>query len=1137
MGMKDANQRLVNGGGRMTKWKGQAASLAPSLILGTVSATALMVPLAFAETVTTERTTAFVSSVDEDHTITDTGAVRVTPSNDNALVEINLADYTRTLSNQGTIESTNATGRTQAGIAVNGILSGAVANSGDVTLQATGGSSADLRGIDVDLVTGSVDNAGRVSVSATASADARAVGITGNDVSGTLTNAGEIAATASGTSAFAAGIYVRAVSGDVENTGTITATANGTGPSATAYGARLIGVSGSFLNSGTIDVSSTAGSEASSYGVRAFDISGDVTNTGTVRVAATGVTSANAYGLDFDTIETAGTLSNSGTVAVAVVGALVSPVYDPEGYAVGIGGHAIDGSLRNSGDVTVDVLRWGEAIGEGIRSSTVSGQLENSGAITVQTTTTVPARSSTANLSVATGIAARTVTGSITNSGTITAQASGRDIVDATGIRADSVDLGGTVTNSGSIVVAARSSSSSADADGMRVVSLSGTLANSGTIQVTAQSNYHEAHGMWALHTESSGRIENSGNIAVSGLHTSGTATGIYTGGLDGTLLNSGTISVRSEGYRVTATGLSAGRYRDLYLAPSEGVSGALSNTGVVTVAASGTGTVEAFGVSVGRVEGSVSNSGTISVTGEAEHGGLATGIAVESVETAGRVTNSGTIAVTADYSDARRFYVAGIGSGLMEGQLINEGRIQVTARQAAPSAADPAVVAGIGVLEVAGTMDHSGTIDVTSSGGANSEAYGIYAETLSGQINVSGAVTVQGVENSYAIYLGDGDGVLNIDTSAEIDGAIRVADHDVNLTHSGGTRVYRFEDANTAAGTFTTDVTIENGVWFVDDEGGAAPVYTAAVGEDFSVNTVMPFELSGLSGELSQELNVQGGPQVSRNATFENTTSTPLRSFARFGYSHSKGRSGTGADRARLGSLTAGVTGQAQDLRYGVGLSFASGRSTQGTNTMAIDGGYLSAMVAKDFGFADLSFGIGWGAFDHTNRRTIAGSADAVGDYHSTLKTAQVGISRAFQLSDRVTLTPRAGYLIGEQHIDGYTETGSSANASFAARNVQFEEAQLGVSLSTSVGAGVMSASLDVVHRKVDSPEVIDVSIFGTTTALATGGTEDDTFGQLGLSYQHDLGASGLLCLSANRRFGARTQDHYLSAEMSWMF
>ncbi|WP_209081624.1 autotransporter domain-containing protein [Shimia sp. R9_3] len=1120
--MEDRTQRFASSGGRMTKWKGQAASLAPSLILGPVSATALMIPAALAETVDSERTAPFVTSVDEDHRITETGAVRVTPLSDNALVEINLTDYTNTLSNQGTIESSNATDGTHAAIAINGTLSGTVANSGNVTLQAAGASSADLRGMDLDLVSGAVSNSGTIAVAADVTSDARAHGISGSEISGSITNSGDISANADGSSAIAAGIYVRDVSGDIENTGNITATANGTGTSATAYGARMIGVSGSFVNSGTIDVSGTAGSEASSYGVRAFDVSGVVTNTGTVHVSAAAGTNPNAYGVDFDTIEAGGVLSNSGTIEVTAAGANGS-----SGSAGGIEVQSIDGSLSNSGDISVAVSGVSWAYGEGINSSSVSGDLENSGNVIVQTSGMSSAS--------ATGVATRFVSGTVTNSGSITARANGSSYAYATGLRTFSVDTSSEVTNSGSIVVEAQGQGSSVTATGMRSIFLSGTLTNSGTLQATASGSTASATGMWTMSADNTARIENSGDITVSvnAVASSAQANGMFVGGMSGALLNSGTVSVQANGQYSEAAGISAGQNEG----PFFGLSGDVLNVGVVEVSATGTSEASTFGLNVGSVDGSVTNTGTLSVTAAAEFGGLATGIAVQDVGTAGSITNSGDITVTANYSDATGFYAAGIGSGLMEGSLVNDGTISVTASQPAPSMADAAFVAGIGALEVAGTLDHTGAIEVTSAGGTNSQAYGIYAATLSGQINISGDVAAQGAERTYAIYLGDGNGALNIETSAEIDGTIRVADHDVALTHSGDTRVYQFEDANTVAGTFTTDVNIDNGAWFVSDEGGSAPVYTSAVGEDFAVNTLMPFELSGLSDDLSQELGVQSGGQVSRNATAERVSDMPLSSFARFGYSRSKGTTAMGAERAHLGALTAGLTGQAQDLRYGVGLSFASGNSSQASNNTDTDGVYLSAMLARDFGFADLSIGIGWGAFDHENRRAIAGSADAVGDYDSTLKSAYVGISRAFKLSDRFTLTPRASYLYGEQEIDGYTETGSSANATFGTRDIQFEEAQLGASLSTLLGNGVMSFSLDAVHRSVDSPELVDVSIFGTTTALTAGGSEEGTLGQLGISYQTDLGTRGSLSLSANRRFGSGAQDQYVSAEYSWTF
>ena len=96
--------------------------------------------------------------------------------------------------------------------------------------------------------------------------------------------------------------------------------------------------------------------------------------------------------------------------------------------------------------------------------------------------------------------------------------------------------------------------------------------------------------------------------------------------------------------------------------------------------------------------------------------------------------------------------------------------------------------------------------------------------------------------------------------------------------------------------------------------------------------------------------------------------------------------------------------------------------------------------------------------------------------------------------------ITPRASFLYGRQNLDSYTETGASANATIGERDVTFTEARLGGSYATSVAGGVLSASLAAVHRDADAPSAVDVTLFGNTLVLASGGSGTETFGEVGV-------------------------------------
>lgn len=1124
--MSNAGKKSIasRAGGRMIKWKGCVASMAPSLFLGTVSISALIVAGAQAETVNTARTTALVSAVDEDHTITQNGSINLDPMTDRGLVQINVAQYNQTLSNDGTLAAENVGSGTHVGMGINGVLAGSVSNSGSIALTSTAVTSGDHRGIDLADIQGDVSNTGSIGVSIDGTSHVQATGIHGGSMSGAITNTGDIAVAAGGSSARAYGINTRATSGSIDNSGTISVAANGTGSSATAYGVRMIGLSGAFQNSGTIDVAANAGSEGSAYGVIAYDVSGDLENTGSLRVVATGDTNPVAIGLEYSDLAATGNITNGGTIEVLATGNGASSA-----SASGISGQTVDGVLTNNGTITVNASGGSWASAEGVSARSVSGSILNTG--------TIAAQASGSSSAYANGIASNAVSGTLHNSGSITAAATGSSYAYATGVYNFMLDAGATLVNSGTLLVSAHAGGSSASATGIRSGFVSGDLENSGTLQVDVSSaSFAYAEGINTYVVNTGAHLRNSGDIqlTVNSGNSSAVASGIQTAVLFGNLENTGTIDVTAHGTYARATGLAAGSTEG---GPFATLTGQLTNSGAIAVNATGISNAVAYGMRAGTVSGSATNTGTIDVIASGAANGLATGMDFQQVDATGTVRNSGTITVLADYANASAYYAAGIGGGPVDGTLENTGTIRVTSTNASLDGAETAFLAGIGAFDVAGSLQHDGTIDVTSAGGAGSRAYGIYANTLSGTITVNGDIAVGGSENDYAIFAGDGAGTLNVNTTALIEGLIRVEDHDVTLTHLGDVRVYQFEDANIASGLFTSNVTIDNGAWFVSDAGGSAPVYASVIGEDFAANTLLPFQIGALADGLSYELAKAPEGAVSRNATNIVGAQPSFRTFARLGYSRSDGTSMAGSERSELGSLTAGVTATAGDANYGIGLSLASANASQAANSTDVDGVFLSAEVTRDFGFAELSFGLGYGKFDHTNRRVIGGSPDAIGQFSSASKTAHLGISRDFLLSDRVTLTPRASYRTGVQDIQGYTETGSLANATLPSRTVDFQEAKLGLRVVNNLGAGALSISMDAVHRSVSSPTTVNVSTFGSTASLTAGGSQEETFGQFAIEYTTSFGQNDLLTVSASSNIGSGSNSQTYAAEYAWKF
>eukprot|EP00903_Cladosiphon_okamuranus_P002344 g2342.t1 len=875
-------------------------------------------------------------------------------------------------------------------------------------------------------------------------------------------------------------------------------------------------LSGYVVNANMLTIASPETSNDFLRGIQTGSNSGVIENSGDISIDLTGSTQGRVIGID--STDTSGMVSNSGTIGVSVDALSAT--------ATGIETGVISGIFENSGQISANAS--GDSVtAYGAVMFFLTGSASNSGTITVSATASSEA--SAAGIRVI-----GPVTGSLTNSGTVTVDAFAGTNPNVTGLDISMTDTTGTVANSGTITVTAMGSGSTASsgfASGISSFITSGSLSNSGSINASVDGVYYgSAAGIWVNSLTTGGMLSNSGTIAAKSVAvTTASAFGLALSTIDGSVSNSGTIAVSAQASTAFAMGI---------LGNSVGTGSSIQNSGTISAAGTGTSSLTIRGIEVQTLSGSINNSGAIQVTATGQSGGLATGIAFNTVDTNGTVTNSGTIDVTAHFENAEGFYAAGIGGGPFDGTLVNSGSIDVRSTAVPATSASNANIYGIAAYSVSNSIIHSGTITVESAGGTNSQAYGIFVDTLPGQVDVSGDIAVSGAETNYGIYLGSGGGTLNIDSTADINGTIRVLDHNVNLTHVGEAAVYRFEDADTATGTFTTRVAVPNGAWFSQGAGGAAPVYAAVSGSDFDVNTLVPFQIGELNDALTGRLRAIGSANRFDRAAFAFNGAPETRGefspYVNAAYSRARQGATSSASSAdsNLNSLNAGVT---HDLgggtRYGVGISYAKGIATQSPNTLDTTGGLLSGVLSQKLGFVDLSAGLGAGWFSHKNHRQIASSSDAIGNFSSTVVTGQVGISTDIGLPGNVILTPEALFRLGQQRFGGYTETGSDANATVAGRDVTFSQVNIGATLAAQIGPGILSASAAAVRRDVDGPSTVDVSIFGTGATLASDVGRSETFGEFTLGYDQPVGGSGMLSMKAQAGIGQDSMTQSFSA------
>ena len=805
------SRRPVARGGRLLKWKGKVASVAPSVFICLVGVGAVLAGISSAQTISEEQDTPLVLTMDEDIVITPTGSIEVGTLFETA---ISITDFSSDFINRGKIRTTSLMAVRDVygnGVLVSGgvtspgrfenhgvVEAEAIAdrdendelefqirgfffvnnveadftNTGQITVTANtdGYAEADAIAFESD-VRANVTNAGVVTTIVTGDTSAAASGYNfSNELNGDFTNSGTIIVEVKSPDAIsvADGVYVgERMIGDISNSGTIMATATARG-TASVRGYRVLsglgcppeesdcpeeGINGNFTNSGTITVNAKSVEEkAVATGVHLHKkVFGDISNSGAITVTATGVTNVTVEGIYAgDTFD--GTFLNTGIVAACATSSEVCTRSSEAGTEIAknaeVRGVYIDDNIDN----TYGERNVGNIINEG----------------------DVVARAHAKTKASATAyFLPGDLEDHFTNSGNIFVETVTRDgntnEAEAGGVNVNG-DMLGNISNSGEITVTAKGASQ-ATANGVRLEGDAGrlltlfedisrviTVSNSGEITVMADAvSSAEANG-FELDDTFDGDFSNTGEISSTATSTgdAAEADGVHVSGpMTGDITSAG---VTTAG----ATAQTKATARAWYL--GGGLTGDFinANTGSSTAEATSTGdAAEADGVHVsGPMTGDITNAGVTTADATAQTkatarawylGGGLTGDFINA--------NTGSIAAEAVSTEAEAVAEGvHVSSGSMMTETIsNAGTITATAKGATEATARGLYAGGT----VAG-IRNTGMISARAEA-PNGAAYGIHAERVEGRIE-SGEITVTATGgDTYGIYVENHDGVIEI--------------------------------------------------------------------------------------------------------------------------------------------------------------------------------------------------------------------------------------------------------------------------------------------------------------------------------------------------------------------------------------
>ncbi|MDA7965594.1 autotransporter outer membrane beta-barrel domain-containing protein [Ruegeria sp.] len=835
----------------------------------------------------------------------------------------------------------------------------------------------------------------------------------------------------------------------------------------------------------------------------------------TAEVISTQETTQVDFNLDEDnTITSTGSVDlTTGSTAVLIDtdytsvftndGTIMGPApSETSGFGVVLNGIlSATGQIVNNGTVNIDVnsTSLGAALGY-LMLFDYAGAFVNTG--TVRATVNVTSSGSASALG-ALFVNGTEAGASISNSGTITAMANGAGTSDVAAfglLFAD--DAEGSITNDGTITANA--------ADGTTVIAvgidiqgtLGAKLTNSGTISTVATEDGNDAISIGVrVQDMVAGDVTNMGTIsAMAAGSDSANAAGFqFQNGLDGNFENSGTLTATAD------ADTSAARAGGLFV--------------------------------IGTVNGDVTNSGTVNARADGDNGATAVGYAIAGDMT-GNFENSGTIDITATRAlaaggpgpfgsvpEASGFLV----SGSATGDVTNTGTITASADAASGTAS----VAGVYVGDLQGQFSNTGVVTATGTGSA--DAFGLNFQNFDGVITDVGQVTATSENgNAYAIFLGTGTGTLNVDSMDQVTGLIRVQDHNVNLDAQGGSAVFNFEDAASGSGTFTTTVSDGQSAWFVQDAGGAAPIYAVVDGGDLAPLGDITAFYGDVVGRVSDALRFDRPEEVSRGLSVGG-----FRPFAMIDGEARQFESDSGIDTdVTLFNGSAGYSGQLDNglaVALGMGVFRADGDSD--TTDFDTTGFYLDAAIGRQFGAYTVEAGLGYGWLSTDRSRQISGNPDANADYDSTLLTVHLGVERAFDVRNDIGLLGFGEVRYTRQQDDAYTETGSVANATVGEITTEVIEARLGVEVEKAFNnGGVLFGQLSGVLRRDQGDDAANVTVFTTSQSLAFAST-DFNGASLVVGYEKELLSDMTLELTAEQEFGDAAQGPNIRAGLRWAF
>lgn len=590
----------------------------------------------------------------------------------------------------------------------------------------------------------------------------------------------------------------------------------------------------------------------------------------------------------------------------------------------------------------------------------------------------------------------------------------------------------------------------------------------SGDISVESAATVTSTSGPAITVTTNQGAV----SIINSGSVTATTDRGIYADGgyndsdlapVEVSIDNSGTVDAYLAGIRaINWHGLST--IENSGVVTSETLQGliAWSASGAVDVTNSGTVTAEdsiALQAWSTAADVTVYNSGELNShddTAHADAGSGHYGIHARA-DTSGNITVTNSTGGVVNAPDSIGIY-AQTDSGNVT--ITNSGRINALTGIDAVTGSGTVGIVNMGEITASGNGVTLRGGRLTNSGSISGNVYGLSLD-VSGSI-VTNSGTISG--DVASVYFATGGNTLNISPNAKFTGVVDYNNTTGNTT-AFGSGSYHIPAANyiAAGNTIRLDNSSQLAILANADTSGSIDVISAApeVGKAVGsyTNSVSDVIGSILAIDIDRPTATLG--EVNTGATFyaEPTRKSPAENaIASITHGTVVDPYGTllwarvfGGGREQSGSGSApesniyhyglifGADRQFDNKRLGIfaGGGAVSASSAESGNWLEGSTGFAGVYAAAPVSDLTLNASLTLGMIDSDSKRSInSGAETAEGNFLGWYASPEFSLSRRYSIASDWTMTPSAGLRYVGAYYEGYDESGSSQNLSYAGRD-----------------------------------------------------------------------------------------------------